>query len=179
MTQPHEQFIVSHQTASLKLAPAAEMIPAPSSEPAIYAIHRRLVSLHYLALVALYGPPPAGVTVRFANVDKPLQSRRPTYIAQLAEMPSREAVGWMLAFEDGLDRWDEAEFADPLTVIPGLDDSDEAHVEVAQYEAAMVGAARRLKRSGRHQELRNMAAYLGPVMPARFNPDSPAFAEHP
>jgi len=175
---PHsDQLTISRQTASLRLAPATEMIPEASSDPTIYAIHRRLVSLHYLGVVALYGAPPPGVTVRFATVEKPLHPRIPTYIAQLADMASPEALGWFMAFADGLDRWDEAELADPLTVVAPLEEDGDSHIQVAEYESALVHACRRLKRSGRHRELRHMATYLGAVMPARFNPDSPEFSE--
>ncbi|TAL44405.1 MAG: hypothetical protein EPN91_04455 [Salinibacterium sp.] len=66
--------------------------------------------------------------------------------------------------------------ADPLTVIPALDDEGDVHVEVATWEAAVVGACRRLKSGGRLSELRNIVAHVGPLLPARFNPDSPDFA---
>ncbi|MDP3614595.1 MAG: hypothetical protein Q8R98_22355 [Rubrivivax sp.] len=174
---PNDLLTTSIRTATLRLAPAQAIIPSPSSESAIYAIHRRLVALHYLGVVALYGPPPEGVTVRFANVEKPHSPRLPTYIAQLDQFAPTPSVEWLLAFSDGLDRWDEFEMADPLTIIPPLEEDGDSHVAVAEYEAALVGAARRLKASGRHRELRNMAAYLKAVLPARFNPDSPEFAK--
>lgn len=176
MTQTPDSLVTTaNRSATLMIAPATEVIPAPASNAA-YAIHKRLVALHYLALVALYGPPPSGVTVRFANIDKPHAPRQPTYFAQLGEMPDPTAVQWFAAFEAGLDRWDEVEMADPLTVIPALDDDGDVHVEVATWETAVIGACRRLKSTERLTELRHLAAHLGPLLPARFNPDSPDFS---
>lgn len=173
---PESLLITLPRTAALKVAPASERIPAPASDAA-YPIHCKLVKLHYLAFVALYGPPPAGVSVRFAIIEKPLTPRQPTYLAQHGQLASPQAAEWTMAFEAGLDRWDEAEMADPLTVLLPLEEEGELHIEVATWEAAVVGACRRLKRAGRLTELRNIAAHVGPLLPAQFNPDSPAFSE--
>lgn len=164
-------------SAIFPVAPAAESIPAPSRDPQIEAILATLAALHYAAFETLYGPAPAGVSVhavKTGQVDGPML---PTYMAQASADAGPAAIEWLEAFRAGLDRWAEVEMANPVTFVPvaGDDTGERVQATVAEYDAIIVGACRRLKQRGRVDLLRNLVIHTQGRLPDRYNPDHPSY----
>jgi len=164
------------RAAFLLPAPGREVIPTLTQDPEITDLYAQLVALHYAAFVAVWGPAPVDVHLEAVQITQPGGLSYSTYLARLPTFPSHSAVDWLQAFEAGLDSWAEAEMANPLTMIPAVDDANAVEVSIAAYEDVVVGACRRLKRVGRTASLRHLREHLGEAFPARFDPDHPDYS---
>ena len=89
--------------AILPPAPAAEMSPAYSHDPAVQANHQQLAALHCAAFVSLHGVPPQYVSIEpmiiHSHDDGPPQ---PVIAARLQSRVDRHSVDWFNAFGMGL-----------------------------------------------------------------------------
>lgn len=154
---PALEVIPQTHVAYLPLAPRNAEYPKLTRDPAIADMHLRMVRLHYLAFVALYGPPPNKVRVRSiyaGQISEPLQ---PMFAARaLDRAPCPEALVWLDAFAHGLDAWSEAEFASPFVLSQGR--AGRLHISMQTLEQSVQGACERLARAGRARELANLKA---------------------
>ena len=164
--------------AILPPAPAAEMSPAYSHDPAVQAIHQQLAALHCAAFVSLHGVPPQYVSIEpmiiHSHDDGPPQ---PVIAARLQSRVDRHSVAWFNAFGMGLTTWEEASFSDPLSATPSEGDETGEILDLVMttYDNAIRAACRRMVRIGNTSALRNLVAFCDGKIPAQYDPDHPEY----
>lgn len=163
------------EPALMPPAPVNEFLPLASDvDPDVYDILELLSEYHYAAFCTVYGLPPLGVSMPRIYCERDdRRGPQPLYAATIARDAAIVSQAWFEAFRAGLDRWDDAGFPDPLTMLqpPG---SATIKVTITPAHTILRKAAQRLAAEAREDALRNLALVVSEPMIAAPRP--PAFA---
>lgn len=138
-------------------------------------VYEEVAALHYAALVALYGPAPAGVPVNcvYSGIGQPLT---PHYAARFGDTLDDAGAFWRDAFTNGLESFEEAGFPDPVSIYGDVADPSRFVVRVGDHDEVLRLACAGFARTGAADRLRRLVTHYGSRVPSRFNPDSPRYA---
>jgi len=131
-----------------------------------------IAALHLAAFVTANGLPPQSIAyepVLYGEAD----ALSAGYMIKLQGRPCARSAAWMAAARVGLESWAEAGWSNPVVREPGPEGF--AVWWTAPLSEAAADAASRLKRTGRIEQLRNLAAHLPGLLPARLDPEGPLF----
>lgn len=131
-----------------------------------------IAALHLAAFVTAHGPPPQSLAWEPILYGEP-DALRAGHMIRLQGRACARSAAWMAAAGVGLETWAQAGWSNPVVREPGPH-GFETWWAVPLTEVA-AEAACRLKRSGRIEQLRNLAAHHPGLLAARLDPESPLF----